>query len=193
MDTPASCYRSTQSLLGQLTDFCNVRSGLEILFLFFTERRRRRSEEEEDGEMSDTTCRPETHQLLSIPPLPPASEQSQWDHHLITKTHMTEDHIYMSTIDIPDREEYQPRATLSSTVSDRTSAWFAAIAKMYNRAISVHRMAIRSSFRLLSVMLLALGTIYEASLTTKCDSRLLKPAVVPLVLPASAAPWLKIE
>jgi hypothetical protein len=75
MDTPASCYHSTRSLLDQLTDFCNVRFDLGVL-LFFTERRRGGSEEEEDGEMSDTTCRPMTHQLLSIRPLPSASEQS---------------------------------------------------------------------------------------------------------------------
>jgi hypothetical protein len=41
-------------LVGQLTDFCNVRSGLAALLLFFTERRRR-SEKEEDKERSDTT------------------------------------------------------------------------------------------------------------------------------------------
>jgi hypothetical protein len=47
-------------LVDQLTDFCNVRSGLAALrffFFFLTERRRRRrrSEKEEDKERSDTT------------------------------------------------------------------------------------------------------------------------------------------
>jgi hypothetical protein len=41
-------------LVGQLTDFRNVRSGLAALRFFFTERRRR-SEKEEDKERSDTT------------------------------------------------------------------------------------------------------------------------------------------
>jgi hypothetical protein len=61
-NTSASCYRFVSTLpplVGQLTDFCNVRSGLAALrffFFFLTERRRRRrSEKEEDKERSDTT------------------------------------------------------------------------------------------------------------------------------------------
>jgi hypothetical protein len=56
-NTSASCYRFVSTLpplVGQLTDFCNVRSGLAALRFFFTERRRR-SEKEEDKERSDTT------------------------------------------------------------------------------------------------------------------------------------------
>jgi hypothetical protein len=66
-NTSASCYRFVSTLpplVGQLTDFCNVRffkfrTGLAALLFFFfflTERRRRRrSEKEEDKERSDTT------------------------------------------------------------------------------------------------------------------------------------------
>jgi hypothetical protein len=91
-------------LVGQLTDFCNVRSGLAALrfFFFFFDREKKKKKKREGGGQREI--------------------RYHRDLRLIKEIFVIKGHIYMSAIDITDKEEYQSWATLSSTVSCCSSA-----------------------------------------------------------------------